>query len=189
MFDTNNHFSNMQLRSLLAQEPQYDAQTGLMIAAHNLFRETVWRGQLYRLGAAIFHRPRQLLDLESVKPHLRPGSVHYCGVKAVPLRQIVGTEGRSSDFDFTFHPMYKRSEQRWMSVAAAYFSGMSLPPVELIQVGKAYFVRDGHHRVSVTRALRRDFIDAEIIAWDLCQGDSLEPVIDLLAGLALPNRA
>jgi hypothetical protein len=31
--------------------------------------------------------------------------------------------------------------------------GMTLAPVELIQDGESYFVRDGHHRISVARAL------------------------------------
>jgi hypothetical protein len=37
--------------------------------------------------------------------------------------------------------------------------------VQLIQVGGAYYVRDGHHRVSVTRALGQDSIEAEVSVW------------------------
>ena len=39
-----------------------------------------------------------------------------------------------------------------------------LPSVELIQVGEVYYVSDGHHRVSVARALKYDFIDAVVVA-------------------------
>ncbi len=39
-----------------------------------------------------------------------------------------------------------------------------LPPVELIQIGHEHFVRDGHHRISVARALGEYDIEAEVIA-------------------------
>lgn len=35
-----------------------------------------------------------------------------------------------------------------------------MPPIDLLKVGEIYFVRDGHHRVSVSRALGREDIDA-----------------------------
>jgi hypothetical protein len=38
--------------------------------------------------------------------------------------------------------------------------GEPLPPVDLLRVGEIYFVRDGHHRVSVASALGRGDIDA-----------------------------
>jgi hypothetical protein len=41
-----------------------------------------------------------------------------------------------------------------------------LPPVELIQVGDVYFVRDGHHRISVARMMGQDSIDAEVTVWE-----------------------
>jgi len=42
-----------------------------------------------------------------------------------------------------------------------------LPPVELIQVGGCYFVRDGHHRISVARSFGQQYIEAEIIRMQL----------------------
>ena len=41
------------------------------------------------------------------------------------------------------------------------------PPVELIQVGEVYFVRDGHHRISVSRVLGRVEIDAVVTVWSV----------------------
>jgi hypothetical protein len=32
----------------------------------------------------------------------------------------------------------------------------------LMQVNDVYYVRDGHHRISVSRAMGQDFIDAEV---------------------------
>jgi hypothetical protein len=45
--------------------------------------------------------------------------------------------------------------------------GMSMPPVELVQVKDAYFVRDGHHRISVARAMGQRDIEAEVMVWHL----------------------
>ncbi len=42
---------------------------------------------------------------------------------------------------------------------------MALPPVDLIQLGDTYFVRDGHHRISVARALGYAYIDANVTVW------------------------
>jgi hypothetical protein len=42
---------------------------------------------------------------------------------------------------------------------------VGLPPVELVQVGETYFVRDGHHRVSVARAMGEGFVEAEVTVW------------------------
>ena len=37
-----------------------------------------------------------------------------------------------------------------------------MPPISVYRVGELHFVRDGHHRVSVARALGRDTIDAYV---------------------------
>lgn len=42
-----------------------------------------------------------------------------------------------------------------------------MPAVELIKVGDVYVVRDGHHRISVARALGEGFVDAHVTAWEL----------------------
>jgi ParB-like chromosome segregation protein Spo0J len=54
-------------------------------------------------------------------------------------------------------------KERWLSVAMRCQAGRSLPPVELVLVDGCYYVVDGHHRVSVARALRLDAIDAYVI--------------------------
>jgi hypothetical protein len=40
---------------------------------------------------------------------------------------------------------------RWKRIDRAFQQGEDLPPVELYEIGDAYFVVDGHHRVSVAR--------------------------------------
>jgi hypothetical protein len=52
---------------------------------------------------------------------------------------------------------------RWERIANAARRGEPLPPISVYRVGDVHFVRDGHHRVSVARALGRDTIDAYVV--------------------------
>jgi len=81
----------------------------------------------------------------------------------VPLNQIVGTEGRSKDFDRDFFPLQTHSRERWISVAAARRTGVALPLVELVWARDGYYVRDGHHRISVARAMGQVAIEALVV--------------------------
>jgi hypothetical protein len=86
-------------------------------------------------------------------------------VQTVAIRQIRGSEGRNRDFDRHFNPLTSHSQERWMRVAEAQQRGVPLPPIQLIRVGEVYFVRDGHHRISVARALRQHEIEADVVTW------------------------
>jgi hypothetical protein len=50
--------------------------------------------------------------------------------------------------------------RRWLRVWVAEHTGPGLGPIEVVQVGESYAVRDGHHRVSVARARGAVTIDA-----------------------------
>ena len=69
---------------------------------------------------------------------------------------------RAADFDRGFRPTSPRLRSRWERIAAAQRRGESLPPISLYRVGDLYFVRDGHHRVSVAKSLGRTDIDAYV---------------------------
>ena len=86
----------------------------------------------------------------------------HVGAKTVNLDRIIGSEGRSRDFDSSFRPLKTHTRQRWFSVARAYHQDVPLPAVDLIQVGDAYYVRDGNHRVSVSKARGVLAIDANV---------------------------
>jgi hypothetical protein len=66
--------------------------------------------------------------------------------------QIYGSESRVQDFNADINPLQDYTMGRWLSIATAMHRGLELPPVILIQIGELYFVRDGHHRISVARA-------------------------------------
>ena len=83
------------------------------------------------------------------------------------IDQICGSESRAHDFDADFYPLQENTKERWLSIAAATQRGCQLPPVILIQIGESYFVRDGHHRISVARAQGQKTIQAKVETWRL----------------------
>jgi hypothetical protein len=103
-----------------------------------------------------------ILPYEEVIRALGFQSERSLGLQVVPLHAIVGTIDRERDFDRHFRPTSRRVRERWENIAAAMRRGESLPPVDLIKVGEIYFVRDGHHRVSVASALGLSDIDAYV---------------------------
>ena len=87
----------------------------------------------------------------------------YVGLRTVPLDSILGTVDRAKGFDRQFRPTTARVRARWERIANAVRRGEPMPPISLFQIGEVYFVRDGHHRVSVARALGRTEIDAYVV--------------------------
>ena len=134
--------------------------------AHRLFDRAVHAGQRKKLSAAIRGRSRRLLALSELQADLQIVNRHDGGTRPVALDQIRGSMNRVEDFDCDFYPTQERTENRWIRVATAMLRGVTLPPVELIQVGDTYFVVDGHHRISAARALNHSHIDAVVTVWE-----------------------
>jgi hypothetical protein len=134
--------------------------------AADLYRTNRTRGLMVKVWSALTGRSRRLLDLAAIRDAYDVRSRHAAGTRAVPIDEIRGSEGRSEDFDADFRPLRPHSKHRWMRIAIARQRGDTMPPVELIQVGDGYFVRDGHHRISVARALGQTEIDAQVTVWE-----------------------
>ena len=119
--------------------------------------------------AAVWHTLRrgsnELHDLAAITATQTLRSQRAAGVHAVPLSAIRGSEGRCADFDGAFHPRQQHTRARWEGIALAMRREVTLPPVELIQLDDRYFVRDGHHRISVSRAVGQVDIDASVTVW------------------------
>ena len=107
---------------------------------------------------------KRLLSLNDVKKILKPKNEVYIGLKTVPIKKIVGSEGRYNDFDNHFLPRSNELKQRWVNIDQAHLSDIVLPPIQLYELGGLYFVRDGNHRVSVAKTQGVEFIDAEVIS-------------------------
>jgi hypothetical protein len=104
-----------------------------------------------------------ILPFEEVVAALGRLQERDAGHQTVALDAIVGTVDRARGFDRHFRPTTPQVRARWERIAAAMRRGESMPPVDLYKVGEAYFVKDGHHRVSVSRALGYDVIDAHVV--------------------------
>lgn len=116
------------------------------------------------VAAFLRRRPNELLSFDAVRRALPIYGQSYRGVQATPVEKIVGTTtNRYFDFDRAFLPAQARTKSRWKKIDELRLRDVNLPPIQLYQVGEVYFVRDGHHRVSVARQMGQLYIDAEVI--------------------------
>ncbi len=130
-------------------------------AAHDFSRLRT-REILGRIRSPFKVKKDRLLSFEEVKRILRPSSEAYLGLRCVSVKLIVGSEGRYNDFTRSFLPKHAKLKTRWMRVDIAHYKNMNLPAVQLYELGGAYFIRDGNHRVSVAVQQGAEFIDAEV---------------------------
>ncbi len=131
--------------------------------ALDAYRRSLESGKASRVFGIMTGRRNQLAKLEAADGKGNR-SQHEAGLQSVPIRLIRGTEGRSGDFDRNFHPLSDKTRDRWLSIYRAEADGLEMPAVELIRKGDCYYVRDGHHRISVARSMGREYVDARVIA-------------------------
>jgi len=132
-----------------------------------LYRSALGRGRRGQFWSKLTGGSRCLLGLKSIEASCRVCTKSDVGQRTVPIAQIGGSEGRTSDFDRDFNPIKDYTRQRWLGIAAAREQGKVFPPVSLVQVGDIYFVKDGHHRISVARAFGQEAIEAKVVVWQV----------------------
>jgi nucleotide-binding universal stress UspA family protein len=105
-----------------------------------------------------------LLPFQEVERQLHPtGERITHGTQEIQLDKIVGSVARYKDFTRSFLPKRQEDQERWAGLRAAMDDMVGLPPIEVYQVGDAYFVQDGNHRVSIARGLGSKTITARVI--------------------------
>jgi hypothetical protein len=119
----------------------------------------MWAHRLARLG----RRSSGLLSYQDALRQLDVIGERHLGIQAVSIDRIVGSTERWADFDAAFRPLRDASARRWRNVARAYDAGEALPPVHLYRIADTYYVRDGHHRISVARLRGQVCIDADVV--------------------------
>ncbi len=119
-----------------------------------------------RFIARLTGRPIDLISYEAVREQLRSQRLAPRGLQDVPLNAIIGSVDRYTDFSRSFLPRHDSYKERWARVKMATEAMAGLPPVELYQVGSAYFVKDGHHRISVARQMGSTHIQAYVTEVD-----------------------
>ncbi len=123
-----------------------------------LFLRLLKRGRLIPPGGGRRRLP-SLEKLLAVQPAI---SESEGGLQDVPLSRIGGSENRADDFTGDFYPRRMWMANRWANVYAYVTGREGIEPIELIEYGGVYFVRDGNHRVSVAKALGMEFITARV---------------------------
>ena len=138
-------------------------------AMTDLYHRAQIRGALARLWALMRGASTRLVDLTAVEATCSVQARHYEGVQAASIKQIRGSQGCCHEFDANFNLLKIGRKQQWINLAVAWLKGITFPPVELIQVGDIYFVRDGHLRISVMRTLGQTEIEAEVTVWQVAE--------------------
>jgi hypothetical protein len=104
-----------------------------------------------------------ILPFEEVVAALGRRSERDIGLQTIRLDSIVGTVARRhGEFDRNFRPASTGVRGRWEKIATARRRGVTMPPIEVYRIGELHFVQDGHHRVSVARALGDTHIEAHV---------------------------
>jgi hypothetical protein len=103
-----------------------------------------------------------ILPFDEVVAALGRRGERRLGPQTIPLDSIVGSVDRPREFDRRFLPTSSRVRQRWERIAAAQRRGEAMPPIDVYRIGNLHFVKDGHHRVSVARALGYEDINAYV---------------------------
>jgi hypothetical protein len=118
-----------------------------------------------RLFGRLIGQDNSLLSLYDIQDEVQVKERRHAGIQLVPIRNICGSEGRAEDFDADFRPLQTHNRDRWVDVAVAHRREVAFPPVELVQVNDHYFVRDGHHRISVAKLVGQVEVEAEVTVW------------------------
>jgi hypothetical protein len=137
----------------------------------------------HRSDVESFHQARARAGREKLWSRLRGRSTHLLCFKelgdkpedgleyqrdysSVPLEEIVGSFERCADYTPGFLPLKDHDQPRWTRVEQAFLQSKPLPPIQVMKVGQAYFVIDGHHRVSVAKQLGISHLEAEVLQAD-----------------------
>jgi nucleotide-binding universal stress UspA family protein len=132
------------------------------VAALQDFRRARARAAMSDLIARITGKPSNLLSYEDVRHKLKAQVSGRRQLRDLPIAAIVGSVGRYSDFTRDFLPRKDSDATRWAGVRSAVENMSGVPPIEVYQIDRAYFVLDGNHRVSVARDAGASHIQAYV---------------------------
>ncbi len=128
------------------------------------FQKARRTASLQQVVAQITGKSIDLLPYNEITRRLRAAGGSDRGLQNVPIEKIVGSVGRYSDYSRSFLPLLDSDKERWAGVMVEITAPgrPGLPPVELYKIGDAYFVKDGHHRISVAKRLHAKTISAYV---------------------------
>lgn len=107
-----------------------------------------------------------LPSLYDLYPGIATAPRRAVGVRSVPVDRIVGTMRHPSQNTADFLPLPglrgANWRSRWQRINRAMDRLITLPPLELVQVGEDFYVIDGHNRVAAARLADAVEIDADV---------------------------
>jgi hypothetical protein len=101
-----------------------------------------------------------LLMFDQVRRSLGLGQPRLEVEATIAVSDIVGSVGRSADFDGCFRPRDQALARRIDQVSRNEAALDEM--IDVYRVDRAYFVLDGHKRVSIAKAQGREFMDARV---------------------------
>lgn len=132
-----------------------------IINAKDLFNKVTAQAAMRKVMGFLTRQEHNLRSYEA--EHLDVAAQHYAGVQSIAIDEIKGSLNRVEDFDENFLPKTENTKERWMSICVAMLEEKALPAIKVYRIDNTYFVEDGHHRVSVAKALGYLYIDAIVI--------------------------
>ena len=118
-----------------------------------------------RVVCAVTRCSVNMMSFGEVRKRLHLGTPHSRGLQQIRLEQVRGSVGRHEDFTSAFLPRRDFLHDRWTNVEKLMLAGKA-PPIDVYQVGDAYFVVDGNHRVSAGRQLGLETVEAYVTEFD-----------------------
>ncbi|MCH3917531.1 MAG: transcriptional regulator [Spirochaetia bacterium] len=132
----------------------------------NDFEKAKTRARMQVLLSTLRWKNTDLLSFYEVTDLIKPKNQTYRGMQTIPIKNIIGSEGRHRDFSMAFYPKKEMLKERWKSIDQAHLNLVELPAISVYKLGDWYFVRDGNHRVSVAKSQGVSYIDAEVVELD-----------------------
>lgn len=128
------------------------------------FRQARSKAEMRHLWASITGESTTLLRYDEISKKMHARGTSSKGLQDIPVSAIVGSVNRYQDFDRNFLPLHNVDMERWARVKSVMTSpgSVGLPPIRVYQLGDAYFVLDGNHRVSIARQMGIETVEAYV---------------------------
>jgi hypothetical protein len=131
------------------------------LRARDEFRHMHQRAVVQSWLGRLWSKPTNLSSFEEVRQRLGTASSGLRQLREICLDCVLGSVGRARDYTPDFLPRRGNDEERWARVRRA-IDEDGVPPIEVYEVGGAYYVQDGHHRVSVFKRLGVRCVEAYV---------------------------
>ena len=126
------------------------------------FRRARRKAALQEIISRLTGHSDALLSFEEARQRLKASGEEAHGLQRIPLKAIIGSVGRYTDFNRNFLPRRDTQSSRWARVKSVLRDLDEMPPIQVYQIGEAYFVLDGNHRVSIARERESTHIQAYV---------------------------